>query len=128
MTLSLRMAWRNLWRNKRRTWLTATAMAFSNVLLVFMITTLHHRGGRDRTRRIRFLGPLVVLAVLLVEGVLLFTTDVQVPVQEIDPVGPKVVGELLFGRYLLLVEATALLLMAALTAVLHLSRKAEEDT
>jgi NADH-quinone oxidoreductase subunit J len=98
------------------------------VLLVFMITTLHHRGGRDRTRRIRFLGPLVVLAVLLVEGVLLFTTDVQVPVQEIDPVGPKVVGELLFGRYLLLVEATALLLMAALTAVLHLSRKAEEDT
>jgi NADH-quinone oxidoreductase subunit J len=98
------------------------------VLLVFMITTLHHPGGREHARRIRFLGPLVVLAVLLVEGVLLFTTDARVPVQEIDPVGPKVVGELLFGRYLLLVEATALLLMAALTAVLHLSRKAEEDT
>jgi NADH-quinone oxidoreductase subunit J len=98
------------------------------VLLVFMITTLHNPGWRDRTRRIRFLVPLVVLTVLLVEGVLLFTTDVQVPVQEIDPVGPKVVGELLFGRYLLLVEATALLLLAALTAVLHLSRKAEEDT
>jgi ABC-type lipoprotein release transport system permease subunit len=31
------MAWRNLWRHKRRTWLTATAMIFSNVLLVFMI-------------------------------------------------------------------------------------------
>ena len=38
MTLNLRMAWRNLWRNKRRTWLTATAMVFSNVLLVFMIS------------------------------------------------------------------------------------------
>ena len=38
MTLSLRMAWRNLWRHKRRTWLTATAMIFSNVLLVFMIS------------------------------------------------------------------------------------------
>jgi putative ABC transport system permease protein len=37
VTLSLNMAWRNLWRHKRRTWLTATAMIFSNVLLVFMI-------------------------------------------------------------------------------------------
>lgn len=37
MTLLLRMAWRNLWRHSRRTWLTATAMIFSNVLLVFMI-------------------------------------------------------------------------------------------
>ena len=38
MSLTLRMAWRNLWRYKRRTWLTATAMIFSNVLLVFMIS------------------------------------------------------------------------------------------
>jgi putative ABC transport system permease protein len=38
MLLTLRMAWRNLWRHKRRTWLTATAMIFSNVLLVFMIS------------------------------------------------------------------------------------------
>ena len=38
MILSLRMAWRNLWRHKRRTWLTATSMIFSNVLLVFMIS------------------------------------------------------------------------------------------
>jgi ABC-type lipoprotein release transport system permease subunit len=32
------MAWRNLWRHSRRTWLTATAMIFSNVLLIFMIS------------------------------------------------------------------------------------------
>ena len=36
--LSLRLAWRNIWRQKRRTWLTATAMIFSNTLLIFMIT------------------------------------------------------------------------------------------
>ncbi len=38
MILSLRLAWRNLWRHKRRTWLTTLAMIFSNVLLVFMIS------------------------------------------------------------------------------------------
>ncbi|RKZ57296.1 MAG: ABC transporter permease, partial [Gammaproteobacteria bacterium] len=32
------MAWRNLWRHKRRTWLTIGAMIFSNLLLVFLIS------------------------------------------------------------------------------------------
>jgi len=36
--LSLNLAWRNIWRQKRRTWLTAMAMIFSNILLVFMIS------------------------------------------------------------------------------------------
>jgi len=38
MFIILRLAWRNLWRHKRRTWLTASAIAFSAMLLVFMIT------------------------------------------------------------------------------------------
>lgn len=38
MGILLRLAWRNLWRHKRRTWLTASAIAFSAMLLVFMIT------------------------------------------------------------------------------------------
>jgi ABC-type lipoprotein release transport system permease subunit len=38
VTITLRFAWRNLWRHKRRTWLTASAIAFSAALLVFMIT------------------------------------------------------------------------------------------
>jgi ABC-type lipoprotein release transport system permease subunit len=38
MDALLRLAWRNLWRHKRRTWLTASALAFSAMLLVFMIT------------------------------------------------------------------------------------------
>jgi putative ABC transport system permease protein len=33
-----RLAWRNLWRNKRRTWLTVSAIAFITVLMVFLIT------------------------------------------------------------------------------------------
>jgi len=36
--ISLRLAWRNLWRHGRRTWLTVGAMIFSNTLLVFSIS------------------------------------------------------------------------------------------
>ena len=38
MNVILRLAWRNLWRQPRRTWLTIGAMVFSNALLVFMIS------------------------------------------------------------------------------------------
>jgi ABC-type lipoprotein release transport system permease subunit len=38
MSINFRLAWRNLWRQPRRTWLTAGAMIFSNALIVFMIS------------------------------------------------------------------------------------------
>ena len=38
MSITLRLAWRNLWRQPRRTWLTAGAMVFCNVLLIFLIS------------------------------------------------------------------------------------------
>ena len=38
MSVFLRLAWRNLWRQPRRTWLTVGAMVFSNTLLVFLIS------------------------------------------------------------------------------------------
>jgi ABC-type lipoprotein release transport system permease subunit len=34
----LRLAWRNLWRHSRRSWLTIAAIAFATLLLIFMIT------------------------------------------------------------------------------------------
>jgi ABC-type lipoprotein release transport system permease subunit len=38
MNIILRLAWRNVWRQPRRTWLTVGAMVFCNALLVFMIS------------------------------------------------------------------------------------------
>lgn len=38
MSVTTRLAWRNLWRHGRRTWLTVGAMIFCNALLVFMIS------------------------------------------------------------------------------------------
>ena len=38
MNIIPRLAWRNLWLQPRRTWLTVGAMVFSNALLVFMIS------------------------------------------------------------------------------------------
>ena len=39
MSVTLRLAWRNLWRHGRRTWLTVGAMVFCNALLVFLISS-----------------------------------------------------------------------------------------
>lgn len=37
MNITALLSWRNLWRHRRRTWLTVGAMVFCNALLVFLI-------------------------------------------------------------------------------------------
>jgi putative ABC transport system permease protein len=38
VNIVFRLAWRNLWRQPKRTWLTMGAMIFSNILLIFMMS------------------------------------------------------------------------------------------
>ena len=63
MNVVLRLAWRNLWRHSRRTWLTIGAMVFSNVLLVFMVSLQFSMYGLmiDNTLRV-FSGHMQVQA------------------------------------------------------------------
>ena len=63
MNIVLRLAWRNLWRHSRRTWLTIGAMVFSNILLVFMMSLQFGMYGLmiDNTLRV-FTGHMQVQA------------------------------------------------------------------
>ncbi len=38
MPMDIKMAWRNVWRNPRRTWLTISAIGFACTILIFMLS------------------------------------------------------------------------------------------
>jgi putative ABC transport system permease protein len=62
--LILRIAWRNLWRNTRRTILTLSAIAFATIILVFMVATQQGAYGA-----------------MIESAISVFTGDLQIQVQ-----------------------------------------------
>jgi NADH-quinone oxidoreductase subunit J len=99
------------------------------VLFVFVVMMLNL--GEAAARRERhwlaprlWVGPGVLALVLLVELVALLWP--AVPVTTIGgEIGPRAVGMLLFGPYLLAVELASMLLLAALVAAHHLARRVD---
>lgn len=97
------------------------------VLFVFLIMMLgpEARVRFDARFRRGFWWPILLLAILAQEGAfLLAIRSTAVTDKAIVMIGPKAVGQALFTDYLLLVQVTALLLLAALAAVLYFGRKA----
>ncbi|SES86635.1 NADH dehydrogenase subunit J [Nitrosomonas marina] len=96
------------------------------VLFLFLIMVMNLRPTQEQLPIFSagWKGPALLALILWLELLVLFfgllpeSTDETITVIE-----PKVVGESLFGPYLLVVEAAAVLLLAALIAVLYLSRK-----
>ncbi|SEN60533.1 NADH-quinone oxidoreductase subunit J family protein [Nitrosomonas marina] len=96
------------------------------VLFLFLIMVMNLRPTQEQ---LPFLSagwkvPAFLALILWLELLVLFFGLLPEPADEtITVIEPKVVGESLFGPYLLVVEAAAILLLAALIAVLYLSRK-----
>ena len=58
MGLELRLAWRNVWRNPRRTWLTIAATVFAGFLVVFFVafeSGLKEKLGEDDLKLVKTL-------------------------------------------------------------------------
>ncbi|MCG3113164.1 MAG: NADH-quinone oxidoreductase subunit J [Candidatus Manganitrophus sp. SB1] len=94
------------------------------VLFIFIVMMLNlgRRAAEQERAWLRpsmWIGPSVLAAILLGEVILLLTRA-GVPAPAAEVVGPKEVGLVLFGPYLIGVELTSVLLMGALVAAYHL--------
>ncbi len=96
------------------------------VLFLFVVMMLNlGRAAVEQERKwltpLMWVGPAILLFVLLVEIVYLLTATGSPPIVA-RPVGAQEVGRTLFGPYLLGVEAASLLLLAGLVGAFHLGR------
>jgi NADH-quinone oxidoreductase subunit J len=100
------------------------------IMVLFVFAMMMLNLGRRTTEQERrwlqpraWLGPGILAAILLAELAYVFFGPARAP--EAAPVGPKEVGMLLFGPYLLGVELASLLLLAGLVGAYHLGRRSE---
>lgn len=94
-------------------------------IFVVMMLNLGRRAAEQERSRLRpamWIGPSILAAILLGEVIYLLARA-GVPAPRAESVGPKEVGLLLFGPYLIGVELTSVLLMGALVGAYHLGRQ-----
>ncbi|MER2513342.1 MAG: NADH-quinone oxidoreductase subunit J [Nitrosomonas ureae] len=96
------------------------------VLFLFLIMMMNLRTGQNRPLPAGWVPAALLTLFLWLELLLLLTRSPSEKVGDVTTIGPKAVGNALFGPYLLVVEAVAVLLLAALVAVLYLSRRRQK--
>lgn len=94
-------------------------------LFLIMITNPHLKRESEPIIRRGWWWPTLLVVILFAELAVLLWLYLPDLTTAIHTLGPETVGLVLFGPYVLLVEAAAVLLLAALAAVLYLSRKRE---
>jgi NADH-quinone oxidoreductase subunit J len=93
------------------------------VLFLFLMMVMNLRSDTAPAGLFRHLkAPALLSLLLLLELAAIFLSLPEEAAHGIMSIGPKAVGLALFGPYLLAVELVAILLLAALVAVLYLSR------
>jgi NADH-quinone oxidoreductase subunit J len=101
------------------------------VLFVFVIMMLNAGSEEPQSRKAllrpaTWLGPVLLAVILLTElAYLLWTGGFNPPAG--GQLGPRVLGQALFGPYILGVELASILLMAGLVGAYHLARPAISD-
>lgn len=97
------------------------------VLFVFVVMTLNLGAKtveqeRQWLKGRRFVGPMVLSAILLIELVVILWPQGGLTEAGLHVITPKMVGVALYGPYLLVVELASMLLLGGLVAAYHLGR------
>ena len=100
------------------------------VLFVFVVMTLNLgektvAQEREWMTGRRFVGPMLLSAVLLAELVVILWPQGALTPAGAQTITPRMVGVALYGPYLLIVELASMLLLGGLVAAYHLGRHQE---